>query len=86
MNCSAKFQHRSQAIYHYRKLHSIAILCQICEKPISAKDLYNLVTHFKKVHPDKDIPENIKQKLGKKIADVKGTAENALDESNSEVR
>lgn len=69
-NCSIKFDTRSQAISHYRKLHSNAILCPGCEKPISAKTPHNFRRHFKEQHPGEEIPAYIRGKMEvqKKVA------------------
>lgn len=78
VNCCAKFGHRSQAIFHYRKFHSNAILCTICDKPISAKSLHNFSKHFKNVHPDEELPANVMEKMAEKkkqVSDTDGTDE-----------
>lgn len=73
LNCSVRFEHRSQAIFHYQKFHSNAIYCPPCKKPISAKYLYNFVRHVKEMHPDEDLPANVREKMVKKRKQVSGT-------------
>ncbi|XP_031628721.1 uncharacterized protein LOC116344364 isoform X2 [Contarinia nasturtii] len=54
--CGLAFGHRSLAIDHYRKCHADNfILCSICKpnKPIST---HNALPHYKRSHPDAEIP------------------------------
>lgn len=58
MNCSIKFGIRSDAIVHYKKHHAEnAVLCSICDKPICATNLSNFKLHYKKVHPNAEVPQ-----------------------------
>lgn len=76
LNCSVKFKSRSEAINHYRNFHSNAILCTLCEKPIGAKSLNNVLRHYEQIHPNEDLPAYIKENVKKKkqqTSDTNGT-------------
>lgn len=81
LNCSAKFQSRSQAACHYQKHHSNAVVCTICDKPISANGLQNVVQHYNRIHPNDDIPHDIKEKMDKKKKRNKIDGTNEVDDA-----
>lgn len=50
---------RIKLIDHYKRHHAPwAILCQICNEPISIqKDPNNFMKHYKTIHPDSELPD-----------------------------
>lgn len=51
-NCRKIFKVRSDAIAHYKKRHAMdAILCEICDKPISTKTYRYFIKHNRLKHP-----------------------------------
>lgn len=48
---------RSDVIVHYKRKHADqAVLCPICNVPISAKLTISYKLHFTRVHPDIEFP------------------------------
>ncbi|XP_031628229.1 uncharacterized protein LOC116344008 isoform X3 [Contarinia nasturtii] len=57
LNCRIQFGIRYDAVQHYKKRHANqAILCNICNKPISTKSTYEFKKHYSKLHPNTDLP------------------------------
>lgn len=55
--CKKVFSSRSDTIIHYKRAHSkTAILCDLCNKPISVRSLNSFVLHYQRAHPFKKIP------------------------------
>lgn len=52
-NCTLQFKTRSTAIVHYKKQHAMdAVLCSICDKPISTKHRETFTKHYSRMHPN----------------------------------
>lgn len=53
----SKFTTQSAAKMHYKKYHSMnAIVCSICDKPVSTLQLSNYIAHFKRKHKNVENP------------------------------
>lgn len=51
--CGMEFDDRSKAIAHYRKQHAPKFTyCSNCNKPFSARRVYNIENHNRKKHSD----------------------------------
>lgn len=56
-NCGKAFDSRSDAIIHYKRTHSQkAILCELCNKPISVGACNTFIIHWQRAHPFKKMP------------------------------
>lgn len=63
--CQLEFDTRSDCIRHYKRRHTKnAILCELCDKPISVGATDTFVNHFRRVHPFKKIPFNLDDENG----------------------
>lgn len=78
ISCLEDFDSRLDAIDHYRQQHAEkAILCTLCNKPISTLQAWNFEDHFRRMHPFKTIPydfnggnTSVSEKLQNKIVEV----------------
>lgn len=62
--CRKDFGIRAMAIDHFKLQHSKnAYFCEICDRPTSAKVPYTLLSHFKKLHPDVEPPDFLKNPI-----------------------
>lgn len=73
-NCSIKADRRT-LVLHYRKFHFNAIVCTICEKPVSATSPHNVIHHYERKHPAEEIPAYILEKAPKKKIELSKTDE-----------
>lgn len=56
-NCPESFDTRTDCIKHYKRQHSMrAIVCNICDRPISTHKAWDFIRHYKRIHPDEVIP------------------------------
>lgn len=56
-NCKQKFKNRTDAIKHYRDIHSTYdVLCKECNVLVSLTGAHNLINHYKRIHPNADLP------------------------------
>lgn len=59
-NCGRKSKTQAYAIAHYKRIHSKdAILCEICNKPLSVTNQNNFISHYKRQHPNEQVPHNL---------------------------
>lgn len=62
-NCRAEFKTRSNAISHYRNFHTqSSIFCSVCDKPVGAVDFNAFIRHYKKYHPDVEVPSKVSER------------------------
>ncbi|XP_031628123.1 uncharacterized protein LOC116343934 isoform X2 [Contarinia nasturtii] len=62
-NCKQKFETRGEAINHYRENHSqYDVLCQVCNILVSLSGSHNLMNHYKRKHPDAEMPAKSNEK------------------------
>lgn len=56
-HCLKEFNSRSDAIIHFKREHSKkAIMCDMCNKPISGGSVSTFVAHYRHAHPFKQLP------------------------------
>ncbi|XP_055296572.1 uncharacterized protein LOC129565582 isoform X2 [Sitodiplosis mosellana] len=56
-NCKQKFNTRNEAFKHYRDQHSIwDVQCKECNILVSLSGAHNLINHYKRSHPNVDLP------------------------------
>lgn len=67
-SCRIQFGVRYDAMIHYKKKHADrAILCPICEKPISALRPYEFIRHYNSMHPNDALPYDLERSPIKKV-------------------
>lgn len=56
-NCRESFDTRAECILHYERQHSMnAIVCKMCDHPISTHTTRDYIKHFERMHPNEAIP------------------------------
>lgn len=64
--CRKEFGIRAMAIDHFKSRHSKnSVFCEICNRPVSAKVHNTFLEHYKKLHPDVQPPEFLKNPIPK---------------------
>lgn len=56
-SCKLEFKNRKKALDHFREVHaSNAVLCFLCQKPISTRHHNDFIIHYRRIHPNKAVP------------------------------
>lgn len=67
--CRIQFGVRSDAITHYRNRHACySILCPLCVKPICAQAITFIKNHYKRVHPNEELPYGLSRKTEQRVS------------------
>lgn len=62
-NCRADPGFRSLTIDHYRKRHAKNFtLCALCDKPVSAKQIWSVILHYRTKHPNDQLPAYVTER------------------------
>lgn len=58
-SCKLKFENRWETMEHFRDHHAKqAILCELCNKPISSLTRIDFIRHYQRIHPNRKLPYN----------------------------
>lgn len=62
-NCKKIFMKRSDAIVHFKRKHAkTSTLCPICEVPLQIRRFGDIKYHYKRVHPNVELPTYFSRK------------------------
>lgn len=68
ISCQELFDDRSEAIDHYKMQHAKkSILCYVCDIPIYTYSSKDFEAHFRRMHPDAEIPFQFNGRIKQEI-------------------
>ena len=56
-SCRRRFENRLETLEHFRDYHAKdAILCFLCDKPVSSPTSRCFIRHYRRIHPNEKVP------------------------------